>query len=106
MSPEKDVVRLKTPKVIVAETCQDSDARSGYGDLCEDESSICDTLHNIDPAWDTDAGSCFGSDSPSLYSESSFGSFSGEGYFSDSCSSNMTSDLGPMVTRFYITETE
>ena len=95
---------------VVTDPSQDSDSKSvsvsgsgsgsGSGSLYGDESSICETLYHIDPAWDTDAGSRFGSVSPSLCSVSSFGSFSGPGCFSDSCSSDETSDFGSMITSF------
>lgn len=99
MSPEKDIVKLKKIRIVATESyprrpSQDSDAGSGY--------SICETMYNIDPAWDTDAASCFGSISPSLYSVSSFGSFSGPGCFSESSSSytvsDTVSDIGSMIS--------
>ena len=107
MSPEKDMVNLNAPHVVVkvvADPGQDSDSEFVSRSESGLESSVCETLHNIDPAWDTDAGSCHGSKSPSPCSVSSFGSFSGLGCFSDSCSSNMTSDFGSMVTHLFVEE--
>ena len=55
---------------------------------CESDLSYLTTGNTIDPRWDSDAGSCF-SLSPQC-SETSFGSFSGSGCFSDSDSSNLS----------------
>lgn len=106
---EKDEVKLKAPHMVatvVTDPRQDIDSKSIYGSMpgsgsrCGDGYPICETLYHIDPAWDTDAGSSFGSVSLSSCSVSSFGSFSGPGCFSDSCSSDEASDFGSMITAF------
>lgn len=107
MSPEKDMVKLKTPYVAstdVTNPSQDSDSETISRPEAGPEPPVSEPLHDTDPAWDTDAASCHGSKSPSLCSVSSFGSFSGPGCFSDSCSSNMTSDFGSMDTRIFVEE--
>ena len=71
----------------------DTDAASCFSDLSDatyetEAYSLCRTVPEGDQAWDTDAASCFSSELSGSVSESSFGSFSGPGSFSESVSSS------------------